>query len=119
MNPTQTTQDPRNSSKGSSPFTQIQELEKREKERVEKELVAMQNEKEEVVQAVAKKEASSTEEYKNNAKSELKEYSEKELTIILSKATADAESEVERTELAAKKGESTAVQELVSIAKNL
>ncbi|MDA0375802.1 MAG: hypothetical protein O3A80_00635 [bacterium] len=119
MNPTQTDQDPQNSSTGTSPFTQIQLLEKREKERVEKELVAMQKEKEEVSQAVARKEASTTEEYKKNAKKELKEYSEKELTIILSTATTDAELEVERIESAAKKNESSAVQELVSIAKNL
>lgn len=119
MNPTQTAQDPQNSSTGTSPFTQIQELEKREKERVEKELVAMQKEKEEVAQSVAKKEGITTDEYKEKAKAELKEYSEKELTVILSAATTDAESEVKRIESAAKNNEPAAVQELVSIAKNL
>ncbi len=118
MNPTKTAQGSQNSSTGTSPFTQIQELEKREKQRCEKEVVAMQKEKEEVSQAIVKKEAQATEELKNKAKAELKKYSEKELTQILSQATTDAQGEVSSVESHAKKNESSAVQNLVNIAKD-
>lgn len=118
MNPTQTNQGTQNSSTGTSPFTQIQELEKREKQRIEKELAAMQKEKEEVSQAVVKKEIQSTEELKEKARAQLKEYSEKELTQILSTATADAESDVSSIESKAKRNESAAIAELVNIAKD-
>ncbi|MDP6561352.1 MAG: hypothetical protein QF793_00325 [Candidatus Peribacteraceae bacterium] len=118
MNPAQTTKGTQNSTTGASPFTQIQELEKREKERSEKELAAMQVEKEEVTQSIAKKEAQATEELKGKAKAELKEHSEKELTKILSAATKEAESEVATIESQGKKSESSAVKELVNIAKD-
>jgi 2-succinyl-5-enolpyruvyl-6-hydroxy-3-cyclohexene-1-carboxylate synthase len=118
MNPTKTAQGSQNSSSGTSPFTQIQELEKREKKRCEVEVVAMQKEKEDVSQAIAKKEAQATEELKGKAKAELKKYSEKELTQILSQATEDAHTEVGNVESNAKKNESSAVEELVKIAKD-
>ncbi|MBT4119739.1 MAG: hypothetical protein HOG89_01255 [Candidatus Peribacter sp.] len=118
MNPTQTTQGSQNSSTGTSPFTQIQELEKREKARVEKELVGMQKEKEEVSQAVAKKEAQATEEMKTAAKADLKKYSETELTQILSAAENEAESDVKDIESQSKGNEATAAKELVTIAKD-
>lgn len=118
MNPTQTTQGSQNSSTGTSPFTQIQELEKREKERIEKELVAMQKEKEEVSRAIAKKEILATEELKENAKAQLKKHSETELTQILSTATLDAEAQVSSVESQSKKNESSAIAELVNIAKD-
>ena len=118
MNPTQTSTGDQNSSTGTSPFTQIQELEKREKERSEKEVIAMQKEKEEVSQSIAKKEAQSTEELRGRAKGELKEYSATALSQILQTAKEDAENKVQSVEEKTKKNESSAVKELVNIAKN-
>ena len=118
MNPSQTTQTTQNSSTGTSPFTQIQECEKQEKERTDKELNALQEENAEVSQSIAKKEVQATEDLKSKAKTELKEYSAAELTVILSDAKKEADEEVERIKSHAEKQESAAVDELVNIAKD-
>ena len=118
MNPSQTTQTTQNSSTGTSPFTQIQECEKQEKERTDKELNALQEENAEVTQSIAKKEVQATEDLKSKAKTELKEYSAAELTVILSDAKKEADEEVERIKSHAEKQESAVVDELVNIAKD-
>ena len=82
-----------NSAVKTTPFDQIKELERRENARVDTEISAMQKEKEEVSQAVQKKELEAQEAMKAEAKKELKEYSEKELSSILSQAQKDAEKE--------------------------
>ena len=76
-----------------SPFDKIKSLEESEKKRFEKEIAAMNKEKEEVEQALTQKEAKSKEELKEEAKKDLKEFSAKELSKILKKAEVDAENE--------------------------
>lgn len=118
MNSTQTAQGDQKTASGTSPFNQITELEQREKVRVEKEISAMQKEKEDVSQSVAKKENAAAEELKVKAKEELKEYSENDLKQILTKASKEAESDCVSMEQSASAKESDAVKELVNIAKD-
>lgn len=118
MNSSQTTQAAQNSGKTASPFDQIRELERREKERVEIELSAMQKEKTEVTLSVAKKEEQATEEMKAAAKKELKAYSETELTSIVAAAKNEAKTECEQLEARYKEKKSAAVKMLVEKAKD-
>lgn len=118
MNPTQTADPTQNSGKSASPFDQIKELERREKERTEKELDAMLKEKEEVSQAVAKKEEQSSEEMKAKAKEELKAYSESELTQIVANGQEEAEKECTALESSYKNKKEAAVSLLLEKAKD-
>ncbi|MCA9370342.1 MAG: hypothetical protein KC680_00070 [Candidatus Peregrinibacteria bacterium] len=118
MNSTQTTQTTQNSGKSTSPFDQIKELERREKERVDKELSALQKEKEDAVQSIAKKEEQSAEEMKLKAKQELKAYSENELTSIVTQGNTEALEECETLEAGFKGKKAAAVDMLVAKAKD-
>lgn len=118
MNPTQTAQSTQNSGTAATPFEQIKELERREKERVEKELLAMQREKEEVSVSVAKKEEQASEELKAQAKKELKQYSETELTSIVTEGQKEAEKECSALESSFESKKDAAVNMLVENAKN-
>lgn len=118
MNPMQTDDTTINSSSKPTPFDQIKELERRENERVEKELSAMQKEKVEVSQSVSQKNQEAQEALRMQAKKELKEYSEKELTSIISEAQKEAEKEEEKLEAAYTGKKDAAVKMLVQQAKD-
>tara|TARA_Y100000310_G_C20576786_1_gene760839 strand:+ start:773 stop:1153 length:381 start_codon:yes stop_codon:yes gene_type:complete len=118
MNPTKTDDLTQNSAKTATPFDQIKELERREKDRVETETAAMQKEKEEVSQSIAKKEEQAAEEIKGAAKKELKEYSAAEMTTIIQASKKEAEQEAIAIESAYTGKKDSAVKTLVSLAKN-
>ncbi|MFA7681969.1 MAG: hypothetical protein WCX61_02980, partial [Candidatus Peribacteraceae bacterium] len=86
MNTTFSSSKSQKPSSGATPFDQITHLENQENERVKQELDAMTREKVEVEKAVAEKQVQAEEEMKNQARVELKEYSEKELSPVLAKA---------------------------------
>lgn len=113
MTSTQTTSTMQNSSTTTGPFDQIQELEQREKVRVDKEITAMAKEKDEALQATAKREEQATEELKVEAKKELKKHSETELSGILMNAKNEAVSECESLETTSNDRTKAAVENLV------
>jgi len=102
-----------NSSTTTGPFDQIQELELREKVRVDKELSAMAKEKDEVLQAITKREEQATDELKTEAKKDLKKHSETELSGILMNAKNEAVSECETLESTANNRSKAAIDQLV------
>lgn len=106
------------STSGASPFDQIAALELREKERLEIEIAGMQREKDEVFASVQKKEEQATEELKVKAKQELKQYSESELSKILTDAQKEAEADCEHIAAKAKAAEKDALAELLTLAKD-
>ena len=118
MDSTQTAQTPANSAQSTSPFDQIRELERRENERVETELSAMQKEKEEVSASVSKKEEQAMDELKTAAKKDLKEYSETELASIVATAKNEAGSECESLKSSSTNKKADAVKMLVEKAKD-
>jgi hypothetical protein len=113
MTSTQTTTTAQNSSTATGPFDQIQELELREKARVDKELSAMAKEKDESLQATTKREEQATDELKVEAKKELKKHSETELSGILMNAKNEATSECETLESTSNDRMKAAVTQLV------
>ena len=113
MTSTQTTSTMQNSSTTTGPFDQIQELELREKVRVDKELSAMTKEKDEVLQAITKREERATDELKTEAKKDLKKHSETELSGILMNAKNEAVSECETLESTANNRSKAAIDQLV------
>lgn len=116
MTSTQTTSTMQNSSSTTGPFDQIQELEQREKARVDKELTAMGKEKDEALQVIAKREEQATDELRVEAKKELKKHSETELSGILMNAKNEAVSECESLESTASDRSKAAVKQLVDLA---
>lgn len=105
-----------NSSIAASPFSQIQELEQREKVRVDKEISAMAKEKDEVMNTIAKREEQALEELKMEAKKELKKHSETELSGILMNAKNEAESECDSLKSSSNERSKAAVKQLVDLA---
>jgi hypothetical protein len=102
-----------NSSTATGPFDQIQELEQREKVRVDKEISAMTKEKDEVLQAITKREEQATDELKVEAKKELKKHSETELSGILMNAKNEAVAECESLESTSKDRSKAAIEKLI------
>jgi hypothetical protein len=113
MTSTQTTSTSQNSATATGPFDQIQELEQREKARVDKEISAMAKEKDEALQATAKREEQATDELKAEAKKELKKHSETELSGILMNAKNEAASECESLKSTSNDRSKAAVTQLV------
>ena len=119
MTSAQTTTTIQNSGHQTSPFDQIQELEQREMERLKKEISAMAKEKEEIIQSMEKKEEQATEELKNQAKKDLKKYSETELSTILANAQKESDEECKKLEAIYKSREASVIQTLVSKASDV
>ena len=107
-----------NSGTSTTPFSQIQELEQRENDRVEKEISAMAKEKEEVQKSIAKKEEQAVEELKIDAKKDLKKHSETELSPILMTAKKESETQCQQLESISKGQSTNAVSSIVSLAKD-
>ena len=114
MNPAQTAQRSQKTGSSTSPFDEITALEERENARTEKEISALQKEKEEVSQSLLLKEEQAREELRTEAKAELKAYSEKELGTIVQKAQREAEKECEALEEGSKKKKASVVKDLVT-----
>lgn len=104
--------------RGASPFNQITELEKRENERVEKEISALEKEKQEVMTTCQNKEEEAEHNMRQKAKGELKEFSEKELSQIVDAAKKEAEAEAKKLEEEYKKFEASAAKDLAQKAKD-
>jgi len=98
---------------GSTPFSQITQLEAQEKERVQKEIDAMEVERNEVEKAVEEKTFQAEEELKLKAGEELTKYKESDLSAILVTAKADAEKGIVALESQWKAQEKSATQLLV------
>ena len=78
---------------GSTPFDQITSLEKQENKRVQKEIDAMEKEREEVEQALKEKKEIGDQEIKDAARKELLEYRETELSLIIETSEKEATTE--------------------------
>lgn len=78
------------SATGSNPFDQIVALEEQEKQRVDKELAAMNDEKQQVAQSLSAKLETAETEMRDEAKAGLKEYREQELSKLLKDAEQSA-----------------------------
>ena len=98
---------------GSTPFDQITQLEAQEKERVQKEIAAMEVERGEVEKAVNEKTFQAEEDLKLKAGEELKDYRENELSEILTAAKDEAEKNIRKLEEHCKAKEKSATQLLV------
>jgi len=99
----------------STPFDEITQLEKEEHKRIQKELDAMEREREEVEKAVADKTLKAENELKKKATQELKEYKEEELTKILNEATKEADKRTKELEATYDQHGQRATAHLVSI----
>jgi len=98
MNPTFSATGSQKTQTGSTPFDEITALEEQESARVEKEIEAMESEKEGAEQSLAKKEEAAEQEMKEQARKELLEYRETELTQIIKNAETEAVHETEKLE---------------------
>ena len=78
-------------SHGGTPFDDLVSLEQQEAQRVQKELDALQREREEIEAAIDEKEKKAEEELRKTAKEELRRMREEDVTTMMMKAKAEAE----------------------------
>jgi seryl-tRNA synthetase len=97
-----------------TPFTAITDTETQEAKRVKQELDAMQREQEEVEKAIAEKEMQAEDALRKEAREDLQEYKDTELSHILSAAEAQAEQECARLAGHSAKHAEEQVKELVA-----
>lgn len=107
-----------NSGTSTSPFSQIQELEQRENDRVEKEISAMAKEKDDVQTSLIKKGEQAIEDLKDDAKKDLKKHSETELSPILMTAKKESETQCQQLESISKGQSAAAINSIVAQAKD-
>lgn len=84
---------------GSTPFDQIAALEMQETARVEKERAAMEVERNEVREALSKKEQQAEAQMKNEARAELQEYCERDITKIIKSAEGEEAKATKKLEM--------------------
>lgn len=118
MNSTQTAQGDQKTASATSPFDQITELEKRENERVEKELAGLNAETEQKKAEIVKKEEEEKEQLRQKAKQDLKKYSETELSAVLADAKSASEKECKDLKSKADNNQASLVSKLTSDASN-